>query len=590
MKFASSLYRKFAELINKEPDLVNRARIRILSAGLMTLLFACMALVVIYSIDYHPRLVVRAVIYILLFGITQYLLLFKRTWKLAGHLLLGCLLSVILSNMLLYQQGVSLLSIQYCLLIISGAFYVLGIRWGVFYAVVSIVPIFAYLLFWHSDAQAFFIKPQEVSSNGFMVVLAANFIMLALIHYHFFKSYYQVQEQGKDNQARLLAAMLMAEDSAKAKNNFLSSISHELRTPLNAVIGMSNVLLLASPRKDQEENLTILQFSAENLLTLINDLLDFNKMEADKIELEEKAFAPGQLLRHIYESFQLKASQQQLAYHLHIDPALQQAYVLGDQTRLMQVLVNLISNALKFTSEGSVTISATPTLQTADHTSILFTVKDTGTGIPADKQKIIFEPFMQASATVVRQYGGTGLGLPIVKRLLELHDSEIKLESTAGEGSTFSFEIRYKRAAAIPAVVAPPALTLPVNHLNVLVAEDNEVNAVVIKKILSLLGITHTLVDNGQKAVEAVINHTYDLVFMDIHMPVMDGLEAARQIRALSDTTKANLHIIVLSASDEGMVKDSESYALVNDFLPKPFSLQSLQDKLEQFTKKSLLL
>jgi CheY-like chemotaxis protein len=129
-----------------------------------------------------------------------------------------------------------------------------------------------------------------------------------------------------------------------------------------------------------------------------------------------------------------------------------------------------------------------------------------------------------------------------------------------------------------------------VNHLNVLVAEDNEVNAVVIKKILSLLDITHTLVDNGQKAVEAVINHTYDLVFMDIHMPVMDGLEAARQIRALSDPTKANLHIIVLSASDEGMVKDSESYALVNDFLPKPFSLQSLRDKLEQFTKKSLLL
>jgi signal transduction histidine kinase len=590
MEFAF-LYRKFTELVDKEPDLVNRARIRILSQGLLILLLACIALVGIYLVNYQPKIVVRAVVYIVLFGVTEYLLLFKRAWKLAGHLLLLCLLSVILSNMLLYRQGISLLTIQYCLLIISGAFYVLGIRWGVFYAVTSIVPIFAYLLFWHNNNFIFFIKPQEVNSSGFMLVLAANFIMLAVIHYHFFKSYYQVQEQEKNNKARLLAAMLMAEDSAKAKNNFLSAISHELRTPLNAVIGMTNVLLLASPRKDQEENLTILQFSAENLLALINDLLDFNKMEADKIELEEKAFLPSQLLRHIYESFQLKAQQQRLVYELHSDPALHQVYVLGDQTRLMQVLVNLISNALKFTGEGSVIITAGLVRQTADHVGILFTVKDTGPGIPTDKQKVIFEPFMQASATVVRQHGGTGLGLPIVKRLLELYGSEIKLKSTVGEGSTFSFEISYKKAAIpTPVIAAPLPLAMPVNHLNVLVAEDNEVNAVVMKKILGHLDITHTLVTNGLEAVEAVKTNTFDLVFMDIHMPVMDGREAIHQIRNLADPIKAQVYIIVLSASDEGTLKDSPDYALVNDLLPKPFSLQALQTKLEQFTKKSLLL
>ena len=588
MKIGTNLLRRFNELVNKEPSPVNRARIRILSQGLLILLIVCLSLIVVFSIKFQPWLVARAIVYVGVFGVTFYLLLFKRAWKLAGHLLLGCLLSVIISNMVLYRQGVSLLTIQYCLLIVSGAFYVLGIRWGIIYALLSILPVFAYMLFFRQSNNSFFINPYEVKSAGFLIVLAANFIMLVLIQYHFFKSFYDIHTQHKNNQARLLAAILTAGDAARSRNDFLSSVSHELRTPLNAVIGMTNVLLMSAPRKDQEENLSILQFSAESLLALINDLLDFNKIDAGKVELEQKVFSPGQLMEDIFETFRLKASEQQLDYHLQLDPSLPSLYVLGDQTRLMQIVVNLLSNAIKFTASGSVSLVAKIASGTPESVVLHFEVQDTGMGIPFNKQEVIFEPFMQASPTVLRQYGGTGLGLPIVKRLLELHNSAIFLRSAPGEGSVFSFDISYVRAAApAPSAIQIPVFQLPVANLRVLVAEDNEVNAVVMKKILEKLNISHTIVGNGQEAVDAVLQQSYNIVFMDIHMPVMDGLEAIRQIRALPDPAKAATYIIVLSASDEGVVKDTDTYALINDMLPKPFSLQHLQEKLEKYINKS---
>lgn len=588
MEAVVKLWHRLNELIENEPNPVNRARIRTLSHGLLILLGVCLLLVVIYSVQFQPLLIARAILYLFVFGGMLYLLLFKRAWRLVGHVFLWCLLSVVISNMLIYRNGVSLLTIQYCLLIISGAFYVLGIRWGVIYALLSIVPVFSYMLFWRVGTRFFFVNTAEVSSIGFILVFATNFIMLILIHYHVFRSFYSVQEQQKTNQARLLAAILTAGDAARSRNDFLSSISHELRTPLNAVIGMTNVLLMSSPRKDQEENLSILQFSAESLLALINDLLDFNKIEAGKVELEKRAFQPAHLMEDIYESFGIKASEKHLRYELHIDPALNGIQVLGDQTRLMQMMVNLISNALKFTAEGSVTIEALVAYKDEGRITIRFVVSDTGTGIPSNKQQVVFEPFMQASPTILRQHGGTGLGLPIVKRLLELHGSHIELQSTVGKGSIFSFELTYDRVTALPGTIfTPPVPELPTHNLRVLVAEDNEVNAVVMKKILDKLGITHTVVGNGLEAVTAAGQQEYHIIFMDIHMPVMDGLEAIRQIRALPDPVKAATYIIVLSASDEGAIRDTDVYPLINDILPKPFSLQHLQDKLKKYMSRN---
>ena len=587
MEAIVKLWHRLNELIENEPHPVNRARIRTLSHGLLILLGVCASLIVIYTIQFQPVLVSRAILYLFVFGVMLYLLLFKRAWRLVGHVFLWCLLSVIISNMVIYRNGVSLLTIQYCLLIVSGAFYVLGVRWGIIYALLSILPVVGYMLLWRTGTRFFFVTISEVSSAGFFLVLVTNFVMLVLIHYHVFKSFYNIQEQQKTNQARLLAAILTAGDAARSRNDFLSSISHELRTPLNAVIGMTNVLLMSSPRKDQEENLSILQFSAESLLALINDLLDFNKIDAGKVELEMRAFEPAHLMEDIYESFAIKASEKQLTYELEMDPALKDVHIMGDQTRLMQMMVNLISNALKFTAEGSVKIKASVVREEGSRIVLGFAVSDTGPGIPPNKQQVIFEPFMQASPTVLRQHGGTGLGLPIVKRLLELHDSHIVLESTVGMGSVFSFEISYERAlTATPSTVSAAIQELPTHNLRVLVAEDNEVNAVVMKKILDKLGITHTVVGNGLEAVNAVGQQQYHIIFMDIHMPVMDGLEAIRQIRALPDPVKASVYIIVLSASDEGTIRDTDVYPLINDVLPKPFSLQHLQDKLKRYIGK----
>jgi len=406
-----------------------------------------------------------------------------------------------------------------------------------------------------------------------------------MMHYEFFKSFYQSHHKERELNAQLQLALKEAQEATRLRSDFLSSMSHELRTPLHAVIGMINVLSIENPRKDQEENLAILRFSAENLLALINDTLDFSKMNEDKVVLNKADFNLSTLLQNIHSSFKSKAEQKGLDLRLKMDFGGRQVYINGDQTRLTQILNNLVSNAVKFTDTGGrVELSVSTVSQLGKKIALLFSVKDSGIGIPANKQEIIFEPFLQANNNITKRYGGTGLGLAIVKRLITLHESELKLVSEENIGSVFSFELSYEIAK--PEIVeekAPSATTTvrEIRNLNILIAEDNIINIMLLKKILDQWDCSYSLSKNGQEALDMVKTGAFDVVLMDIHMPVMDGFEASRHIRELPDPNISKIKIIALTASSDVDIQESFNFTYLDDYLLKPFSPLLLKEKLE---------
>lgn len=430
------------------------------------------------------------------------------------------------------------------------------------------------------------ITPMQINSNSFLLALIVNFGILVIMHYEFFKSFYQSHYKERELNLQLQSALKEAQAATRLRSDFLSSMSHELRTPLHAVIGMINVLSIENPRKDQEENLAILRFSAENLLALINDTLDFSKMNEDKVVLSQSVFNMQPLLQNIHSSFKSKAEQKGLDLRLITDFENTAVYVNGDQNRLTQILNNLVSNAVKFTDTGGrVEMSVTTIFRTSENIVLLFEVKDSGIGIPKNKQEIIFEPFLQANNNITKRYGGTGLGLAIVKRLIVMHQSELKLVSEENTGSVFSFELRYELAgpAELPEEEKPVAAASAkeISGLNILIAEDNIINIMLLKKILDQWDCNYSLSKNGQEALDMVKTGGFDVVLMDIHMPVMDGFEASRQIRELPDPNISKIKIIALTASSDVDIQQSFNFTYLDDYLLKPFSPSLLKEKLE---------
>ena len=368
----------------------------------------------------------------------------------------------------------------------------------------------------------------------------------------------------------LKKAKRKAEEASLAKAQFLSTMSHEIRTPMNAVIGLTNLLLDDHPRKNQLENLQALKFSGENLLVLINDILDLSKIEAGKIELEASEYSLRKLISSIQHTLGLNASEKGIYFRCSVNGEIPEVLV-GDSTRLSQILNNLVSNAIKFTLTGGVELLAKLVAKTESEATLHFSVSDTGIGIPADKLPAIFDNFSQASADTTRKFGGTGLGLAITKKLLEMQGSAIRVESKVNQGSVFSFTltVRLPTASQLPAKVAPQK-SQPLSGLQgvrVLVAEDNQMNVVVIQQFLKKWGVTFDIVGNGQLAVEQVQQKVYDLVLMDLQMPVMDGFTAATHLKA----SHPQLPIIALTASAMLEVKDQVYAVGMDDFVPKPF-------------------
>ncbi len=379
---------------------------------------------------------------------------------------------------------------------------------------------------------------------------------------------------------KLEEAKQRAEDASRAKEQFLTTMSHEIRTPMNAVIGLVSLLLEDNPKPTQLENLQALKFSGDTLLALINDILDYSKIEAGKIELEEIKLNLKNLFYGIKQSLGVNAVEKEIALNCHLSNDIPEI-LLGDPTRLSQILNNLVSNAIKFTLQGEVNLKAELIQICEEVVSITFTVQDTGIGITEDKIAAIFEPFTQASKDITRKFGGTGLGLSISKKLLEIQQSQLKVESKANQGTTFSFTLDFKYIRE--GIEEKMSLTqgqqsLGLKGIRVLVAEDNHMNVIVIRQFLKKWGVDFQIVENGELAVEVVKREQFDVVLMDLHMPVMDGFTASMEIRKFNQ----KIPIIALTASATSDAKLDVYTAGMNDFAAKPFIPDELYNKIER--------
>lgn len=373
-----------------------------------------------------------------------------------------------------------------------------------------------------------------------------------------------------------------AESAARSQSDFLSMISHEIRTPLNAVIGLTNYLIGDKPKKQHVDDLKTLKFSAEHLHVLINDVLDYSKLDAGKIEFEEVDVNVIEMAKNIVKGFDNKAKEKDIYLNFLHDENIP-GYVMCDGLRLSQILTNLLGNAIKFTDEGGVTLSMNIVMLTKNRVSIKFSVEDSGIGIPKDKLKTIFDSFSQASTSTTREYGGTGLGLSITKRILDLQNTKINVFSVEGQGSRFYFTQTFAisdNQDKVTEVISESHNDL--EGKRILLVEDNPINVMVAKKFLSRWDIVVEVAENGKEALDMAANATYDLILMDLQMPEMDGYTASEELRKLGFTVP----ILALTASVMLDVGDRVFKSGMNDFITKPFDPDDLYNKIRHYIEK----
>lgn len=386
----------------------------------------------------------------------------------------------------------------------------------------------------------------------------------------------------QDKNTELQEAKENAERASQAKAQFLSTITHELRTPMYTVTGLTHLLLEEDPKPEQKEHLNSLKFSGEYLLSLINNILDLNKLEANKVEIEKAPFNLKKRIDGVLIALKKSAEAKNNNLNYDYDTTLPNI-VLGDSLKISQILINLISNSIKFTENGDIWVRIVSAEKSAKKVVVHFEVEDTGDGISKKKQNTIFESFSQGSLQINRKYGGTGLGLSIVKNLLELMGSKIFLESKLGEGSKFWFNISYdiaevekdsKNIKNLEVVVENDML----ENKKVMIVEDNKINQMITKKILEKKKMICTVVDNGMDAIKNVKETDFDVILMDIHMPGISGIEATRKIREFNKTVP----IIALTAITIEENLEEFYKAGFNEFIPKPFNAEDFFEKINR--------
>ncbi|WGK66070.1 response regulator [Croceiramulus getboli] len=416
--------------------------------------------------------------------------------------------------------------------------------------------------------------------NYLLAALCIVFLITLLHYYSTSQRRKKLVQKIKIQNEEYLQAKNESERLAKVKSNFFSTVSHELRTPLYGVIGMTSILLEDESLKNHRADLKSLKFSANYLLALINDVLQINKIDSNKIEKSNEVFNLRELLETLTLSFEYIRIQNNNTIQIEIAPEVP-SYIQGNSVMLSQILMNLVGNATKFTEDGQITVKVSQDKREGKQAYLQFSVQDTGIGIAADKQESIFEEFSQGNATNY-DYQGTGLGLPIVSRLLQLSGAEIHLESELGKGSNFYFTLPFEVAAKPEEGEqkhVSPLYTVDMLHgKRILIVDDNKINRTITQKILEKDLVHCHMARNGQEAVDMVRSHDYDLILMDVHMPVMDGLQATREIRTFDQATP----VIALTAVEVEDMRSKIFDSGMNDIIVKPYDVQKFKRTIVQ--------
>ena len=387
-----------------------------------------------------------------------------------------------------------------------------------------------------------------------------------------------------------------AEEANRAKSDFLANMSHELRTPMNAVLGIANILVAnQTTQAKHRELITTLQLSAQSLMNLINDLLDIAKFESNDVKLEHIPFNLAEMIEEVISIISVKAEEKHIELNVNYAPVLNTEFI-GDPLRIRQILMNLVSNSVKFTNKGSVTIDVqsickTDCKQNCKNIELIIKISDTGIGIAADKIEMIFSKFSQADTYITRKYGGTGLGLSICKTLISLMNGNISVTSTLNKGSCFTITIMLetgdegKEKNASEIISSNITNMLNLNKPLILLVEDHKPNVLLAGTLLENLGYRYEVAGDGKKALKKMEHRNFDIILMDIQMPEMDGLETTRHIR--KNEKKNNLrHIPIIAMTAHALTDDREKClkAGMDDYISKPFNFNDLKNKLEHFS------
>jgi signal transduction histidine kinase len=420
---------------------------------------------------------------------------------------------------------------------------------------------------------------QHISPDVYKTMFTENLLLAFLLTVMFT---WMVAVISLERERQMIKAKDTAEESTRVKSMFLSNMSHELRTPLNGIIGTANLLLDEEYLAAQKEHLDVLSYSSGHMLTLINDILDFSKLDADKTNLQQNPVNLHRLFAQLTTVFTRQFEAKGLEFAVEKNPLLD-SWILTDETKLIQVLNNLLGNALKFTQKGQVLLKAVILEQKSEYTTVHFEVSDTGIGIPEDKHEHIFESFAQADARTTRQFGGTGLGLSISKKIVTAMGGDLLVKSRTGGGSTFYFTVAFNRSNQLQSFI-PHRKKIhfePLKGLRLLIAEDNAINMKVACRFLQSWEIATTEAVNGREAVEKSREGNFDLLLMDLEMPEMDGYTALTEIRKFNKEIPA----IAFTAAMFPDIKNFLTAKGFNDFATKPFRPEELYQKIKQYQK-----